>query len=634
MIDFANSPIRRSLLSSTRRYGWEYWDPEKRESVGPRDNLWFAIALLLSDDQTESNLGQSILGAAPLADSTHTPATLLAVLHILSDRLTPETAAHLERQVALSLPAAAGNDWHDGNVNHPLAAWSALILGGERTGDDLAVALGTQRLHRLRRTLGDRRHAFHRQSAFSEYNSPTYTALDLWFLALIAEFSQREEPRSIARFLEERLWMDVALHFHAPSGQFSGPHSRAYLEDSFGGYSGLHCTLAVALDRELPLDPTMTRTINHASALVQNGLVAILPFHLPEKARTLAFHKPFPSLVRLNTYGESYHENHATAGFDDTVYPGGWSGLTSYQDLEFALGTATRPYVNAGHADAFVVRIRRNKTILAATDFRSIVCRGVFNDSLPGQPNPVHVTGGKTDATYLYEEGRTATLQHRNKALVLYNPKALPRGPFTGFRVDLMISPDLPFDRFLADGKPIAGLPVQLETGSRITFQDFQTCGLIIPLSPAPSAGPCPIRIHRVNGCLLVSIVNHEGTSMERTERELLRWCNGFYCEFWQVGNFEAFSRFEEYAASVRITESVAPSGERRVDVHSGRDHLRLVHDPRSEHILDQTVNGRDNRIRHFEATSLNDGHALIPEGTLYGAEAWDAWTPPPVAER
>jgi len=631
MTDPTTSPVRRRLLSWARQFGWKYWDAKKRESVGPRDNLWFAIALLLSDDRGENELGQSLLGTASLADDTHTPATLLAVLNALPGRLSAATSKHLENLIAQSLPAAAGHCWQDGNVNHPLAAWCTLILGGDRADDGLAIDLGVNRLNHLRRTIGDRRHTFHRQSSFSEYNSPTYTALNLWFLALIAEYAQRADARDIARFLEERLWMDVALHFHAPSQQFSGPHSRAYLEDSLGGFSGLHCTLAAGLDDSIFLDPTIAEEIGHASALIQNALVAIIPYHLPNQARELALRKPLPSLIRLTTYGESYHENSASSGFDDDVFPGGWSELTSYQSVEFALGTATRPYVNAGQAEAFVARIRRRETVHALTDFRSIVCRGVFNDAQPGQPNRVHVTGGLTDATYLYEEGRTAVMQHENRALVFYTPKGTGRGPFTAFRVDLIIAPSIPFDHLYAAGQSIDRLPANLTDSSRITFRDFGTYGVIVPLSPAPQAGPNPITIHEINGCLIISIYNHQGTAIDPPPDELLRWRNGFYCELWPRDAFGDIAAFQLHVDAIQVDEELPPTGERRVVVHSGVDTLHFAQDPRSERILEQTVNNRDDRVSHFQATALESGKPLIPEGTLYGQDAWSARTRPSV---
>lgn len=627
MIDPTTSPIRRRLLCWARDYGWRYWNESRRECIGPRDNLWFAIALLLSGETKERDLGQSLLGTTVLGDSTHSPATVLAILKLLGDRLTPKTTAHLESLVAPSLVGATEHCWHDGNVNHPLAAWSVLILGGEHTGDKLAVDLGIARLHHLRRTTGDRRHVFHRQSSQSEYNSPTYTALNLWFLALIAECAEREEARTISRFLEERLWLDVALHYHAPTQQFSGPHSRAYLEDSLGGFSGLHCTLAAALENDLYLDPNRAWETGHASALVQNSLAAIIPYHLPDQARQLALHKPLPTLVRLNTYGESYHENSASSGFDDEVFPGGWSGLTSFQTAEFSLGTATRPYVNAGQADAFVIRMRRAETIQGPDDVRSMICRGVFNDSRPAQPNLVQVTGGRTDATYLYEEGRTAVLQHENRAIVLYRPKCSGRTPFTAFRVDLIISPAVPFAHFLADQKAIDRLPASLPAGSRILFRDYNTCGVIVPLTPAPQAGPNPITIQVVNGLLTLSIHNHHGEPVDPSSEDLLKWRNGFYCEIWPREAFGGPAGFREHLDTIKIEDTMRASGLRSVEVLSGDDKLRLVHDPRSEHNLEQTVNGLDNRIDHFQAIAMDCEENLITEGTLYGQEAWMART-------
>jgi hypothetical protein len=236
-----------------------------------------------------------------------------------------------------------------------LAAWAALILAGERFAEPLAVASGAGRLRMFAHTVGDRRHAQHRQAVFSEYNSPTYTALDLWFLALIAEFAQDAGVRRLALFLEQRLWVETALYFHAPTQQFSGPHCRAYLDDSLGGWSALHCTMAVAFDVPILLDEQRSLGTDHPSAILENALIAITPFHVPAEARRLAFGKPLPCSLRFTTYGESYHENSAAHRFEDGLYPGGWSQLTSWQTEEFAVGTASRPYVNAGHSDAFMV---------------------------------------------------------------------------------------------------------------------------------------------------------------------------------------------------------------------------------------------------------------------------------------
>ena len=619
--------IGRRLTDLARVHGATWYDPAMRLCVGPRDTLWYAIALLFSEDVAERSWGDALLGEARSADGTHTPATMLAILLAVPDRISPATATHLEQEVKQSLAEAALAEWHDGNVNHPLAAWCALILGGERFAVPLAVASGRGRLTALRTTTGDRRHAWRRQAVFSEYNSPTYTALDLWWLALIAEYAQDAGARRCARFLEERLWLEVALFYHAPSQQFAGPHSRSYLDDSLGGWSGIHCTMAIALDEPLFLEPQRALAIGHPSAILQNSLPAITRFHVPAEARRLAFDKPLPLLLRLTTYGESYHENHAARRFEDGLYPGGWSELVSYQTAEFALGTAARPYVNGGHSDAFMARIRRGTPVRSCADFRSIFARGVFNASEVHRANRVHVTGGATDASFLYEEGRTFALQHRNRALVLYAPKGVGHRGVERFRVDVIFSYDAPFDELWLDGRPAGALPQGLRAGSRLVFRDARTLGVLIPLAPQPAAGATPITVRTTGGCLVVSIANYDGPARDWPRDELRGWQNGFYCELWTTGDFAGIAALDDHAAKIGLTDTLAPGGRlRETRVRSGKETLEFAVNPWSEEIERALINGADARTAHFEVTGGPGGAPLLDPPTLYGAEAYAAF--------
>lgn len=627
--------VATRLTDLARHHGNRWFDPAKRQCVGPRDTLWYAIALLFSADAAERALGDALLAEARSADGTHTPATMLAILLAIPDRISVATAANLEAQIKASLPEAALCEWHDGNVNHPLAAWAALILGGERYGEPLAVAAGAGRLRTLVRTVGDRRHVQRRQAVFSEYNSPTYTALDLWFLALVAEFAQDATTRQLARFIEERLWIETALYFHAPTQQFSGPHCRAYLDDSLGGWSALHCTMAVAFDAPLLLEPARSLDTDHPSAVLENALVAITPFHVPHEARRLAFDKPLPCSLRWQTYGESYHENNAAHRFDDYLYPGGWSQLTSWQTEEFALGTAARPYVNAGHSDAFMVRLRRRPAVHACSDFRSIFCRGVFNDAVIGQPNRVHVTGGATDASYLYEEGRTCTLQHRNRALVCYAPKGAGHLGVGRFRVDVMFTFDAPFDEFRIDGRPAAAAAATLPASSRFTFRDGNVLGVLIPLAPQPAAGAMPVTLRMANGCFIVSIANYDGPARDFDRDAFRGWTNGFYCELWTTADFPDLDALARHVAAIRLEDAPAGAGRhRRTVVRSGDTTLELVHNPWAEEIVQATANGEPVEIPHFEAVAAVNGAPLLQPATLYGAEAFASFSAAPASDR
>jgi hypothetical protein len=618
--------IAQYLTGLARTHGRDWFDSETRFCVGPRDTLWYAIALLLSEHEKEKNLGDALLGESQSQDGTHTPATMLAVLCCSPNHITASTAKHLEQQIKKSLPSAALAEWHDGNVNHPLAAWAALILSGERFGDATAVACGAGRLQMFADTVGNRCHAKRRQSVFSEYNSPTYSALNLWFLALIAEFAVDEKIRKLALFLEQRLWVESALFYHAPSQQFSGPHSRAYLDDSLGGWSALHCTMAVAMNEPLLLEPQRSLTTNHPSAILENALVAIIPFHVPAEARQLAFDKPLPCSIRALTYGESYHENHAKYGFEDGLYPGGWSQLTSWETGEFALGTASRPYVNAGHADAFMARWRRRPVIDSVAAMRSMFCRGVFNDSVIGQPNCVHVTGGSTDESYLYEEGRTCTLQHRNKALVHYAPKGVGHRKVTGFRVDLMFSHDAPFDEFRIDGKSAATSDAMLSATSRFMWRDGDVLGVLIPSLPQPGASETPITLRTTGGCFVVSIANYAGTKRDFARDEIRGWANGFYCELWSTQEFVDLDALWTHALAIEIEDTSPGEGRnRRTIVRSGEEVLELKQNPWAEEIEQATVNGTSVEVTDFEAVAADDSSLLTPP-TLYGKEAWAAF--------
>lgn len=83
-----------------------------------------------------------------------------------------------------------------------------------------------------------------RKKGFTEYNSPTYTMVGLEELNRMQRHVIEPEARSMINELYYMAWNMVARHYHVNSGQWAGPHSRAYpmlVEDSF--YDILHqCT--------------------------------------------------------------------------------------------------------------------------------------------------------------------------------------------------------------------------------------------------------------------------------------------------------------------------------------------------------------------------------------------------------
>ena len=62
----------------------------------------------------------------------------------------------------------------------------------------------------------------------SEYNSPTYTAVDIDGLDFIFRFAARQEGRSQAEALLRLFWTDVAANWFPASGRLAGSQSRSY----------------------------------------------------------------------------------------------------------------------------------------------------------------------------------------------------------------------------------------------------------------------------------------------------------------------------------------------------------------------------------------------------------------------
>jgi hypothetical protein len=635
----AHHPIsdqRLWLLQLAREAGDKHFDPKTGLCLIVRDTCWYATSLLFDVSAERKIRGCELLQSLTSSDGTHTPASMLSVLLGVTDRLDERTRNALRSAVRSELVNAAGTEWKDGNVNHPLGAYCTLILGGELHSESLAVDLGLRRLRRFQQRIGDHRSRRLRQAEMSEYNSLTYTALDLSFLALIAEYAQNPEARSLARFLEESLWVNVSMHFHAPTGQFAGPHSRSYFEDSFGGYSALHCALLAASGREVFLDPSLSVRFDHPSDQLQNALTAITPYHFPQRAAAIAWEKPFPYSFSMTTYAESYHENSrrdlpSDAGdkpgnaerpfaFDQEVYPGGWTDLTTFMTNEYALGSAARPYVNAGHADSVMLRIRRRVEIKSVADFRSGFTRGVCNGALPGKPNFCHTTSSHVDASYLSEEGRCATYQHENRLIVSYTPKRAGHRGIESFRTDFIFSYADPFDIIAIDGRAVNVFPVRLRAGSRICIRDGRTFILLIPLEPVPAAGASPLHLSVEKDFFLISTYNYIGSAKDFTREEINRWSSGFYVEVWTEDQFGDWAEFLKHGRTANVEASVDVNT-RRIVARSKDAVMEFLYDPFRENILSRTWCGMEEEISHMNVSAAGVSEGPFCPRTLYGSE-------------
>ncbi len=66
------------------------------------------------------------------------------------------------------------------------------------------------------------------QDALIEFNSPTYTMIAIRELARLRSVTPADEPQRMTKSLFRRACHELAMHYHAPTRQWAGPHSRCY----------------------------------------------------------------------------------------------------------------------------------------------------------------------------------------------------------------------------------------------------------------------------------------------------------------------------------------------------------------------------------------------------------------------
>jgi hypothetical protein len=67
-----------------------------------------------------------------------------------------------------------------------------------------------------------------RLKGFAEYNSPTYTRVALNELIRMKQYILDKETLEMVNYCYNTGWKVMATHFHQPTGQLAGPHSRSY----------------------------------------------------------------------------------------------------------------------------------------------------------------------------------------------------------------------------------------------------------------------------------------------------------------------------------------------------------------------------------------------------------------------
>lgn len=193
--------------------------------------------------------------------------TIIEILHWHEIRLPADLIAKLTE--ALRLCAAHDLERWVSPAYTNIALLTAACLGGtgERLRDDALLEAGRKKLREFEACVTP-------CNAFDEYDSPTYAAVNFRALATLALMIRDPEIRDTAERMTRKLWRMTLERLHPPTGQFSGPHGRAYGRDML---RHSHATLKYYLHREMPDEIRMGIESDGSASDLFPGLMILDP---------------------------------------------------------------------------------------------------------------------------------------------------------------------------------------------------------------------------------------------------------------------------------------------------------------------------------------------------------------------
>lgn len=361
-----------------------------------------------------------------------------------------------------------------------------------------------------------------------EYNSPTYTSVDIRALHRLASLVKDNDTQVRARLMSARLGLSAALHIHARTGRWAGPHSRAYHPSVVG---------------ETPPEINLLRQWIAEGAL--------------------------PSWL-----GDALDARPDTFEVSETASVQRLDGLTTYHSPSFALGVASKEYT--GQSDVVMLHYQRP----GAERPGVMYTRYLTNDKWLG--DFYHATD-RTRSRNLIEEGSFWGAQNGARAIALYTIGTLS-GPITSAKACLIFTQRELVDEMWVGEQRVQSLPREVAPGEVIVIGSGGALVAIRPLARDDLGRDAPIRLAERQGDLVLELYNYLGPQKGFWD---MRWPGfffkgkprcGFYLEAAERSSYPDGQSFARAVAAGALIDAVAPAftyagaGERLWTVEYSRD--------------------------------------------------------------
>ncbi len=447
--------------------------------------------------------------------------------------LSEATLDAMRAMITLGLEAIDRLDVHPSYTNIALSDVCNSVLGGQALGDAYYTERGARRL--------DEWFEFtNRSGAPHEFNSPTYLAVDIARMAMLAEHADDPAVALKARLAEERLWLHVAAHYHGELAQLAGPHSRSYRD----GWTGAGGFLKLMLWRLLGDDKLRAQTPFFPKGREEGHTgVARATLHCPDYVLDWMRAKSHPF--------ESLETTDAAHGVD----------IATYMTGSYALGTMSRSY-GVGEPpepwpawNSVLLHFARD----GAPKYGTLYARYIVNDKGPGA---LMYESTRTAEDH-WEEGRHVGAQHRNRAIVAYGLQPRTRPAHSNKLSVRMLGVDAGTEIWVGDER-VTAFPRTVEAGQPVVVAEGEAYIAMIPLEPSDMGSGATIELSVADGMLTLDLYNYRGpdkTFWEHRSRSGPFYKgnvrNAFILEVAERGEYASADAFREHIALARIADSV-----------------------------------------------------------------------------
>ncbi len=379
-----------------------------------------------------------------------------------ADRLSPEMQARVLDAIRLGLDEIRRLDVLPVYTNITLLDILNTCLGGELLGDAAIAQRGYNKLVLWMALTDQQGHPF-------EYNSPTYSAVTIRALARLAALTRHSDTRIRARTALARVGLSAALHIHAGTGRWAGPHSRAY-----------HPSVVCETEAEIAM---------------LRGWIAegVLPAWI----------------------ADALDVRPATFQVDETAFAERQLGLTTYHSPSFALGVSVKEA--GGQSNVMMCHYVRP----GAERPGVLYTRYLTNDKWLG--DFYHATD-RTKSRNLIEEGEFYGVQQGNRAIGLYTlGKA---GTLHSAKAAFIWTQREHIDEIWVGDRRVESLPADVLPGAVIVIGSGDALFAVLPLTRTDLGRDAPIRLVEREGDLVLELYNYLGAEKSFWE---LNWPGAFY---------------------------------------------------------------------------------------------------------